>query len=284
MRARKAPIVDPLLFDQAVRQVGIQASRRMALHVLVTGVASAAAITRPSSADAKKKKKKNCAKKCLNGCCTSPKGKCIQPAQQSATRCGVGGAICQSIGCPECKADRACSTGECCRGDETCGACLVFVSSSLYTGNLGGLTGADAKCQALADVAGLPGTYLAWLSEASASPSTRFIRATVPYTLVSGTKVANGWSGLTGSTLIHSIDVTEFGVNSGSDDIGVWTNTRSDGLPKSVTGAGRCTEWTSAAVAQLGYVGMTTSTSSSWTDSAPVQCSALFRIFCFQQK
>lgn len=39
----------------------------------------------------------------------------------------------------------------------------MFVTSVGYTGNLGGEKGADAKCQARADVAGLEGTYKAWL-------------------------------------------------------------------------------------------------------------------------
>ncbi len=44
----------------------------------------------------------------------------------------------------------------------------VFVTSAAFKGNLGGLTGADAKCQAEADgpASIVPsGTYLAWLSD-----------------------------------------------------------------------------------------------------------------------
>ncbi len=43
----------------------------------------------------------------------------------------------------------------------------VFVTSATFNGNLGGLTGADEKCQTEADgpVSIVPsGTYLAWLS------------------------------------------------------------------------------------------------------------------------
>src|ERR1051325_3061527 len=35
----------------------------------------------------------------------------------------------------------------------------VFISSGTYTGNLGGLAGADATCQGLADAVALGGTY-----------------------------------------------------------------------------------------------------------------------------
>ena len=41
----------------------------------------------------------------------------------------------------------------------------VFVTSQTFTGNLGGIAGADQKCQDLADAAGLPGIYKAWLAD-----------------------------------------------------------------------------------------------------------------------
>lgn len=48
----------------------------------------------------------------------------------------------------------------------------VFVTSTTYNGNLGGITGAtgaNAKCQARATAAGLPNpdSYMAWLSDTS---------------------------------------------------------------------------------------------------------------------
>lgn len=41
---------------------------------------------------------------------------------------------------------------------------IIFVTSTIFDGNLGGSGGADAECNARADAAGLPGTYVAWLS------------------------------------------------------------------------------------------------------------------------
>ena len=87
------------------------------------------------------------------------------------------------------------------------GRCVVhrLRHQHLHNGNLGGLAGADAICQARAEAAGslaAPGTYLAWLSDAGGgvdppvSPSTRFIQASVPYRLVNGTIVAASWSDL----------------------------------------------------------------------------------------
>ncbi|MCA9638983.1 MAG: DUF4215 domain-containing protein, partial [Myxococcales bacterium] len=78
----------------------------------------------------------------------------------------------------------------------------VFVTSTLYQGNLGGLAGADAKCQARAQAAGLPGTFLAWLSDNTNNPNTRFTKSMGPYVLVNGTKIANNYTDLTDGTLL----------------------------------------------------------------------------------
>src|SRR4029077_17175057 len=90
--------------------------------------------------------------------------------------------------CGRCGA--ACPLGQLCLG----GAChvpgsnsIVFVSSATYGGgNLGGLTGADPKCQSLATAAVLPGTYKAWLSDDTTSAASRLTHSTNPYVLVDG--------------------------------------------------------------------------------------------------
>jgi hypothetical protein len=66
----------------------------------------------------KKKKKKPCASKCKDGCCTAKFGACISPAQQNATRCGVGGQICRSTNCGGGGCGAGCNT--CCAG----GVCI----------------------------------------------------------------------------------------------------------------------------------------------------------------
>ena len=89
----------------------------------------------------------------------------------------------------------------------------VFLSSAVYDGAMGGLDGADAKCQALAAAAGLPGTFRAWLSDSTGSPSTRFTQSTLRYVRVDGVKVADDWADLTDATklLYAPINVTENG-------------------------------------------------------------------------
>ena len=69
----------------------------------------------------------------------------------------------------------------------------VFVTSAQFNGNLGGLTGADDKCQAEANgpASIVPsGTYLAWLSDGTDSPDTRFTKSAHPYMLPDGSKIA----------------------------------------------------------------------------------------------
>ena len=72
----------------------------------------------------------------------------------------------------------------------------VFVTSTRYTGDLGGIPGADEKCQSHADAAGLAGTFLAWISDGVDSPATRFARSAEPYVRTDGTKIAEDWDDL----------------------------------------------------------------------------------------
>jgi len=72
----------------------------------------------------------------------------------------------------------------------------VFVTSHCYLGSLGGLSGADAACQSLADAAGLAGTFAAWISDAYDGPSVRLPHASVPYVLTDGAVVARDWGDL----------------------------------------------------------------------------------------
>ena len=111
-----------------------------------------------------------------------------------------------------CCGDGTCCNG-CCGEDGTCGACLVFATSTLRNGALGGLNGADAICQERAGAGGLPGTYRAWLSDGTGSPSTRFRRSGQGYRLpdAAQTSIATDWTDLTDGKLRHAINVTELG-------------------------------------------------------------------------
>ncbi|MGB7291827.1 MAG: hypothetical protein WBD99_06630 [Thermodesulfobacteriota bacterium] len=159
---------------------------------------------------------------------------------------------------------------------------LVFVTSTPYDGNLGGLAGADAKCQEAADNAGLEGTFMAWLSDNSDSPSTRFTTLSLgPYITTrpgSGT-IAGSWSDLTDREIRDFINSNENGVSIiGSTE--VWTGTGSNG------GRGvldpTCDGWTSGDATELGVVGTTNELDDSWTFHNIRSCDNTFPIYCFQ--
>jgi hypothetical protein len=158
------------------------------------------------------------------------------------------------------------------------GPCRVFVTSSAYGGSIGGLDGADEICQIFADGANLPGTYKAWLSDRSASPSTRFVQSTGPYKLVDGTQIAADWTSLTDGSLRTPIDLTETGATV-SDTNFVWTYTKVDGTGG--TSGDHCRDWKSAA--GYGDHGTDTYRDSNWTLSGSSDCTTSGRLYCFQQ-
>ena len=139
---------------------------------------------------------------------------------------------------------------------------IVFVTSTTYDGNLGGLSGADAKCQARATAAGLGGTFKSLLSDSTTSAASHLTtHSTAPYKLVDGTLVANSWTGLTSGSLASPLYKDEFGNPAGQYPFQnvtttAWTNTNPDGSARNDFGW-NCNDWTSNAddgsVAWLGY-------------------------------
>ena len=169
-----------------------------------------------------------------------------------------------------------------------------YVTSKGYTGNLGGLAGADQKCNALATTAGLSGTYMAWLSVAPEDPSTRFTRSTVPYALTDGTVIAGDWDDLVGpegDRLEAPISIDEAGYQR---DTFVWTNTEYDGeriLDASSLTCSGFTESTSQFPAVVGWSLGTVkgnSVEGAWTfreltSTGPPDCNYLAALYCFEQ-
>jgi hypothetical protein len=157
---------------------------------------------------------------------------------------------------------------------------LVFVTSALYNGNLGGIAGADAKCMTRAAAAGLPGTFRAWISTTTTSPSATFTHYTLPYKLVDGTTIANNWADLTDGTLLARINKTETGAPV-SNESAVWTNTKANGSQEG--GTYDCSGWTTTS--GQGYTGVTEEADSNWTSWVYGQyaCSVTIPLYCFQQ-
>ena len=158
----------------------------------------------------------------------------------------------------------------------------VFVTSGLFNGNLGGVSGADIKCNDAATGADLGGEWIAWVSTADELIVDR-LNDVGPWYLVDGqTLVADNKGQLTAPDrepeLHHAIDMTEAGgaLSSGL----VWTGTKADGtlLPS------RCSEWLSSSPAPAyGYTGNLDQANRYWTDNLSGGCNTQARLYCFEQ-
>lgn len=85
----------------------------------------------------------------------------------------------------------------------------VFITSESYSGQLGGIIGANEKCQAAANAVELKGVFHAWLSSTESSPATSFVQSSVPYRDLLGNEIVADWDGLISGTLKMGIFVTE---------------------------------------------------------------------------
>ena len=158
-------------------------------------------------------------------------------------------------------------------------------------GEIGGLAGGDAKCQAAADAANLDGTFKAWLSFGLDTPETRFTNLdnAGPYRLVANgsdggnppPKVADNFADLftcgSGTCLDNAISRDENGGTPPTPQL-VWTGTEANGTAAADT----CSGWTSTLVNGLG--GVNSGTTESWTDfGVATACTSEGRLYCFQQ-
>jgi hypothetical protein len=150
----------------------------------------------------------------------------------------------------------------------------VFVTSVPFNGALGGLSGADQRCQTRAGAAGLPGQFLAWIRTAANATRTadRWLPGSV-FEFVGGAQFASSYSDLVtytaGDTLL---DKSEFG-NSVSGS--AWTG------GGSVGGNSYCSDWLSGSAAATGTSGVVGGTTD-WQSGAETQCSMLLRLYCFE--
>ncbi len=187
-------------------------------------------------------------------------------------------------------AGQSCSGGEYVYGFDASGNILcsslvaktVFATKATYTGDLGGVAGAHDICQAAATDAGLSGIYKAWISDATSSPSTTFVRSVVPYVTTAGDQIAADWTDLIDSTLTNPIDKDEHGDLVGTE---AWTYTNPDGTKSTMDVVTRsCNQWTSDSDYQ-GVIGWVGGTDSSWTLGGYQGCDYLGKhhLYCFQQ-
>ena len=159
---------------------------------------------------------------------------------------------------------------------------IMFITSTVQDGALGGLSGADTICKLRAEEANLPGDpalYKAWLST----------EGTGGVSAASRLESAQGWVRPDGVPFAASVEAIVAGEilspprvdEAGSlvdDTAQVYTGTLADGTVK--TGY-TCANWTAAAA--YTNLGDPMATAVSWThhDPGPINCRMPARIYCF---
>jgi hypothetical protein len=164
----------------------------------------------------------------------------------------------------------------CVRGDVLFTNNVTFVSAPTITpGTLGGFVPADAACQAEADAAGLPGTYVAWLSTSTTNAIDR-LAGSRGWVRADGAPFVDAIADLAAGRLFYppSIDVNGAQLPTTT---AVFTGTLPDGTADPFT----CGDLSSTS--DLMAYGVSNQTSGSWTriNASFSVCGTSVQIYCF---
>lgn len=150
----------------------------------------------------------------------------------------------------------------------------IFVTSTSYSGILGGISGADAKCQARADAEALGGSWKAILSIGGQHAINRIVISGEVRNL-NNNKVADNSADFWDGTLDSAVGYDETGAPT---SVSVWTSTDELGSAS----ANNCSNWTSDdGGGYSGDSGLSQSTSSTWLSNTDLDCgSGNARLYC----
>jgi hypothetical protein len=166
------------------------------------------------------------------------------------------------------------------------GHARVFVTSTMYDGTLGGVSGADSACLTRATAGGLGGQWRAWLSDTSMPAVGHIDPSKGSYELVDGTTVATSFNALTSGSLSHAIDLSETGALVTDGNTEVWTGMD---VTNGLGNGGFCTDpgghdWSSNTTsAPTPLVGHLDATDSTWSAAYLQVCNRTnVRLYCFE--
>jgi hypothetical protein len=174
------------------------------------------------------------------------------------------------------------------------GVSRVFVTSTLYSGDLGGVAGADADCLASASAQGLGGAWRAWLSDSHTAATAHIYSSPGGYVLLDGTLVASSFDALVSGSLAHAIDLTELNASPPDGYTEVWTGIDVTG---GLSNGGYCgsgygygygygsgTDWSlDSSSAPTPLVGHLDAADSTWTAAYEQFCDhTTVRLYCFE--
>jgi hypothetical protein len=158
---------------------------------------------------------------------------------------------------------------------------LFFMTSESYTGNLGGVAGADEKCARLAETANLAGTFKAILYTSAGwhDVSTRIAINGAVYD-TAGELIATAsefWWG--DHQVLMNRDERGHVIE---DNPWAWTGITA-GLPETNKCASDGAEWTSDSQGQLGGAGYAIGIGSDWVGVMGHECNQPHRLYCINQ-
>ena len=153
----------------------------------------------------------------------------------------------------------------------------VFVTSTTYSGALGGLEAGDAFCQSNAAEHGLTGHYRAWLS-AGTTDAFDWITGSGPWVNTAGATVFATKDDLREGSAADILD--ESGTAPASiGTAGAWSGSDATG----VHSGSDCAGWTDATDGASASMGSTLAADPSWGGGdAPSACSAKAPLICFE--
>lgn len=155
----------------------------------------------------------------------------------------------------------------------------IFTTASTYAGNLGGISGADAKCQTAATGASLSGVWKALISDESSDVKTRLTFASgVPFKNMLDEVIATDATDLWGGSI-------DFGAHYGPNGVATNTDAWSGTNPNGTRSTGfTCINWSDSQFSSSGIGGTPSFTGGvNWISVASMRCDFAFSLLCVSQ-
>jgi len=149
---------------------------------------------------------------------------------------------------------------------------IFFTNASTFTGNLGGLSGADASCTSAANTVGLTGSWKAMLSMTGVHAKDRIAWAGPIYN-TANLLVASSAAAFFASSW-NNLMRDEFG------SLGNGTSTRTGSYANGTLGSQTCSDWTSNSGSAYGWTG--SDNQWSFSNSGGTLCSYGLKLICAQ--
>lgn len=154
----------------------------------------------------------------------------------------------------------------------------MFTTSETYRGQLGGIDGANQKCEDAASAAGLSrgNAFMAWLSTTDDAALRRVMFGVGPWRRPDGTVVFADRDALAGNPEV-TLDLDETGAANPNGC--VWTGTKAGGT----SDERNCQNWDTVDVNFKGATGVPSNVSRAWTEFGPETCDTACRLYCLEQ-